>query len=241
MPKNVLRNEQLRCLRDFPRERAALEYADHANGVLFGCRISANDAIRIEPGVILRGGVFYGMTEAFLLSFGPRDTVQYVNVRFTEDRVSKEYLVIRVAEIVLEESPAGEDGMELARFKLNEGARLRSDYVDFDDLDTEFDTLRLTGAPCAGRGGQTLLPFITEFFAKEALSYRPQNPTDVGFAFLCLQENRVHLSVLQSYLDTKTENLRELYIGLRKRLAVIKSGRSAPAPAERRIRKILVD
>jgi hypothetical protein len=218
-----------------------LEYADHANGVLFGCRVSASGTIRVEPGVIVRDGVFYGMTEAFLLSFGPRDATQYVNVRFTEDKISNERIALRVAEIVLEESPAGEDGMELARFKLKEGARLRSDYVDFDDLDTEFDTLRPTRAPCAGRGGQTLLPFVTEFFAKEALSCRPQNPTDVGFAFLCLQESRVHPAVLQSYLDTKTENLRELYLGLRKRLAVIKSGRSAPAPAERRIRKILVD
>jgi hypothetical protein len=240
MPKHVLKAEQINLLRDFPREFAALEYAGYSDGILLGCRLAASDTICAAPGVILRRGVFYRMMKPFMLPYEPADALRYVNVRFTEDALSED-IVSRSAEIVLEDAPAGEDGMELARFKLKNGSRLRSDYTDFEDLDTEFDTLRLTHAPCAGKGGNTLHPFITEYFAKEALACRPENPLDIQFAFFCIQNSRVNLGVLRHYTGEESGDTHRLYLALRKKLADIRAGRSERPKAERQYRKISVD
>jgi hypothetical protein len=220
----------------------ALEYAGFGDGVLFGCRVNAEDGmIVVAPGVVLRAGVPYRLKEAFRIPYAPEGAYRYVNLRFADEEAQSEDIVFRGAEIVLDDAPAGENGMELGRFKLKAGARLRGDHVDFEDLDTEFDTLNAIRVPCACRGGQTLLPFITEFFAKEALSHRPENPLDLHFAFLCLQEDRVNLSVLQGYLRIESSDLHELYLALTRKLADIRGAGGAAIRKERLAHKIIVD
>jgi hypothetical protein len=239
--KHVLKAEQFLLLRDFPREIAALEYADFSDGVLFGCRAVAGEALTVRPGVVLYGGALYRMTKPFLLPYEPRDAATYVNILFSDEAVTEEDVTVRRSAISLCDSPAGAGGIELARFKLKSGARLRDDYTDFGDLDTEYDTLNPIYAPCASKGGKTLLPHVTEFFAKEALSFRPKDPADICFAMLCFAGDRVPLPLLQSYLETKSTDPHELYRSLQRKLAVIRSGRSAEAREERILRKIFVD
>jgi hypothetical protein len=43
-----------------------------------------------------------------------------------------------------------EDELELGRFKLREGAVLRSDYTDFFDLITEYNTINVINVEYAG-------------------------------------------------------------------------------------------
>jgi hypothetical protein len=237
----LLKAEHLALLRDFPREIAALEYADFGDGVLFGCRISVeNDMLVVDPGIVLGAGILYRLNEPAKVSYAPCDAFRYINLHFANEPQNTD-IVSHYAEITLDSAPAGETGMELGRFKLKTGAALRSEYVDFEDMDTEFDTLNRIYAPCACRGGQTLLPGITEFFAKEALSCRPENPIDLQFAFMCLQGDRVNLPVLQGYLQTAGDDPHELYLALTRKLAGIRSGRSEATQKERLARKILVD
>jgi hypothetical protein len=232
----LLKAEHLDLLRDFPRELVALEYASFGDGVLFGCRVNAaGGELAVAPGAVLRAGVLYRLTGAFQIPYAPSDAFQYINLRFSDESQSAD-IVSHCAEIVLDSAPADENRMELGRFKLKEGARLRSDYVDFEDISTEYDTLNTVHVPCACRGGQTLLPFITEYFAKEALSYRPENPIDLQFAFLCLQTDRVNLPVLQGYLRSDDTDLRELYHALSRKLSDIRSGRSTTVQKERSAR-----
>jgi hypothetical protein len=180
------------------------------------------------------------MTKEARITYKQNDAVQYLKLRFSE-KDSEEDVIGRAAEIILETCPVDKDEIELAGFKLKPGARLRDDYVNFDDLDTEFDTLWLTHTPCAGKGGNTLLPFITEFFAKEALSCRPENPLDIGFAFFCLQNSRVNPAVLQQYTGEESDDPHKLYLALAGKLADIRAGMREQAKEERRPRKILVD
>jgi hypothetical protein len=237
----VLTAEQLVLLRDFPREMEAARYAGYGNGVLFGCHVTAADnAINAAPGVILSDGCFYRLNEPFSLAYKSGDAMQYINAVFT-DESPKAGIHARRAEIVLSEKPASDRQLELARFKLKSGARLRSDYTGFDDLITEFDTLNPVFCPQACEGGRTLRPYITKMFGKEALDCEPENPADMIFGMMCLQEDHINLSVLQAYLGRKNTDLRELYLALAERLAVIRSSRSTAGRMRKAPPKIMVD
>jgi hypothetical protein len=238
--KHTLKPRLLECVRDFPREMETLRYADYADGILFGCRVRANTAVTVSPGVILKGGVFYRMTAPVDIPYESGNDMQYLKVRFGGER-GEDDISERSAEIVLEATPKGEIEMELARFRLKEGARLRSDYTGFDDLDTEFDTLCVLYSPCAAPGGGTLLPFVTSLFAEEALSRMPENPLDAGFAMLCLQGERVNPAVLRRYLGTDSADIHSLYTALSRKLASFGNSGNANTRKTIPLRKILVD
>ena len=238
--KHILKPKQLDLVRDFPREMESLRYVDYADGILFGCRVSADDAIVVSPGVVLHEGLFYRMTESARISYAPSEGTKYLKIRFSS-RAPEEDILERRADIVVEDAPPDESEEELARFKLKEGARLRSDYTGFDDLDTEFDTLCVLHSPCAARGGKTLLPFVTTLFAQEALLCGPENPSDVGFAMLCLQSERVTCFVLKSFLDAESAEPLALYGALKKKLASIRAGKSKEQNVKHGPRKISVD
>jgi hypothetical protein len=241
--KHVLKPKQLDLVRDFPRETESLryaDYADYADGILFGCRVSAGGVISVSPGIVLHEGIFYRMTETARISYTHGEGMQYLKVRFSVV-APKEDILERRADIVLEDAPAAENETELARFRLKEGARLRSDYTGFDDLDTEFDTLCVLHSPCASRGGKTLLPFVTALFAEEALSCKPENPADTGFAMLCLQAERVNRAVLQSYLGRESAEPAEIYEALKEKLAGLRAGRRKERNEVRTFKRISVD
>jgi hypothetical protein len=238
---HVLRSRQLECVRDFPREMASLRYEAYADGILFGCRVYADAAIVISAGVILRKGVFYRLTAPAAIPYGPLEETQYLKARFDPADTVEEDILKKNAEIVLDIAPTAKDEIELARFVLKEGARLRSDYTGFDDLDTAYDTLCVLHAPCAAPGGQTLLPFVTALFAEEALFQNPENPVDIQFAMLCLQSERVHPAVLRRYLGAAHTDLFGLYTALSEKLTALKKAKREEVKAPRTLRKILVD
>ena len=67
--------------------------------------------------------------------------------------------VYREAELRLEASDELRSGeLEICRFKLQDGARLRCEYQDFEDRSTEYDTLNRIYTPCAALDEPTLLP-----------------------------------------------------------------------------------
>jgi hypothetical protein len=238
--KHTLKPRQLELVRDFPREMETLRYADYADGILFGCRVSAGKEITVSPGVVLREGFFFRMTSPVSVPYSPSEDIQYLKIRFAEEVLADEDISERNAKIVLDGELPGENETELARFNLKEGARLRSDYTGFNDLDTEFDTLCPVHSPCAAPFGETLLPFVTTLFAKEMLSRKPETREDVMFAYFCLGAERVSRDILQDYLCTESIKPSELYGALKEKLASIRTGISVP-DTKRIIRKIAVD
>jgi hypothetical protein len=96
---------------------------------------------------------------------------------------------------------AGE--LELARFKLKEGARLRRDYQNFADLATEFNTLHVIHVPYAAEGASTLSPVIMKDYAQRMLRTGTDDPRDLIFAMMCLNEGIVARSVILHYISSQ--------------------------------------
>ena len=97
--------------------------------------------------------------------------------------------------------------LEICRFKLREGARLRINYKDFFDIQTEYDTVNLADAVWAARDGNTLSKYITDYFAERVLECDRAQEGDVEFARMLLQSrDAVPRMILDDYIGRKTGN-----------------------------------
>lgn len=76
--------------------------------------------------------------------------------------------------------------MELGRFRLQEGARLRTAYEGFEDYQTEYDTVNRIHVPYAGPGGAGLWPQLLRTYATELLETETTDVYDVSFAMTVL-------------------------------------------------------
>ena len=96
--------------------------------------------------------------------------------------------------------------LELCRFKLQEGARLRYQYQSFEDRNTEFDTLNTIYASYSAKGGSTLSPQIVHEFASELLKVRELSPLDMMFGLQLLDRDRpASKDLLIAYIERREQ------------------------------------
>lgn len=112
------------------------------------------------------------------------------------------------------EGDAGQEGentginvgneIEICRFYLRDGARLRGEYKDFADRMTEYDTINRIYADWGALRGQSLDPSITGKFAEILIKSRESQAEDFSFACLCLNQNgAVPREIIRGYLAGK--------------------------------------
>lgn len=211
--KRLLKIEMLSNLRDYPRACFDIMYGNYSNGVLAGTDLCVtSDAIRIGPGIVLWGGMPYVMRMEGYLSYEATEQVSYLKIKFLEKQHRVDCLAY-LTEIYMDAEPA-KDGreLELARFKLQKGARLRTEYTDFYDFDTEFDTLNRIHMPYASVENSTIWPEITRTFARTMLGDSVKDPLDRMFCLSCLQAERgVASEMICQYLNIRLDDRRDAY------------------------------
>lgn len=203
----ILKKEFLQSMRDYSYGFIRLEYQKYSNGILEGCDISVSEQeISIGPGIVKYGDFIYLITEAQAIPYTHTGRLQCLKLQLHWKRVSEDYLNY-TAELALDETPELAEGeVEVCHFKLKEGFRLRDQYVDFYDIETEFDTVNLTGATWSGIGKTTLSPVITELFAKEAKKCALQNPWDIQFCGMCMNTTKaLRREVIEDYVRARLD------------------------------------
>lgn len=135
--KKLLKKEMLDSLRDFPRELFDLQYRGYSDGILMGCELEGYEGgLKIMPGILYYQGIPYFLKRPFDISVQADGNLAYLKVRFLgktvgarqEEYLSQIYIDGRIPDTNCE--------LELGRFKLQVGARLRTEYVDFGDYDS---------------------------------------------------------------------------------------------------------
>jgi hypothetical protein len=198
----ILKTEMLENLRDFPREFADIFFQNFSDGVLTGAELVVNqNTITITRGIIKHRNKLYLLKEDHSIAYSQTNKEMLIKIRFSPEIDSVDFY-LNQSLIVLDENPvvAGNE-LELGRFKLQEGAQLRSDYVDFYDFGTEFNTINIIHLPFAGRRESTMNPLVMEYFAKVLLANRTENPLDTSFAIQCLNHERVERDLIIFYLS----------------------------------------
>lgn len=184
--KNILKKEMLDELRDYPIMLSRLIFQDYADGVLKGCAVTWEDnVLKVHPGLLLYDGNIYRMEEAYSLDCPPVDRRTFIKVRFMTMDYGKSHTG-GLGDIYMDEEPPEDGEMELGRFRLQEGARLRTEYENFEDFQTEFDTVNRIHMPYACPGGSGLWPKLLLAYAYELLETGTDNVFDVSFAMQIL-------------------------------------------------------
>lgn len=220
--KRLLRIEMLEQLRDYPRDYLRIRYQGYSDGILCGCGIRWEDGmLTVAPGILRHGGRFYFMEKPHSMECGVDDRMRYVKVRFLEDTREGGMLCAGTDILLDEAKPEPERETELCRFRLQEGARLRTVYENFEDYSTQFDTVNIIHAPYASEGKHTLQPDILKCFARELLKQGGCDAWDISFAMnIMAGEGMVARECICLYLEAKSGALGDtggnetLYAGL---------------------------
>jgi len=182
-----VKKEIVQCLRDLALDEQNIRYHEHTDGIIAGCGlIEENMKIGLINGIVKFGGRLYKLGEKAFVPYEPTDNWTVLKLRFGTQMQHREYIHYS-AELVLDSGmDIKPNEMEMGRFKLKKGSRLRTQYKDFWDMVTEYDTVNLIHVKQAARHSPTLSPAIAMHFAREAFSYLGGHPLDGAFCTVCL-------------------------------------------------------
>lgn len=198
----ILKKELMWSLRDYSFNHIQSEYQSYADGIIKGCEIQVREGeLVVGKGLIKHSGFIYLVTEEMTIPYEPTEQLEILKIKMETDKRSEDFIAYRMTLFLNHEPPKKEDELELCRFKLRNGSRLRSRYKDFGDMATDFDTVNVIGADWSGITDRTLSPVVTGFFAKTVLAENGSLPEDINFAYLCLyQPEAVSRTVLEHYI-----------------------------------------
>ncbi|MCH5259701.1 MAG: hypothetical protein J1F18_08110 [Lachnospiraceae bacterium] len=226
-----MKKELLWALRDYSYSALQLQYKDYPDGIILGCGIRIEDnTLCITQGIIKCQEFVFLLTDEERIEYAPTEEYVCLKFRLVKKEVLPDYTRY-ITEFVLDESvDRKQNEIEICRFKLKEGARLRTDYKDFFDIQTEFDTVNLADATWAASGGNTLSKEVTDYFARKVLECEEAEDKDIQFAYFLLQSREAACyDILLDYIIRKegkksTGSLRETFRSLENILDGIKKG-----------------
>ena len=173
-------------MRDLAENEQAARYAAYSDGILAGCALfEKNMEIGVTSGLVKFAGRVYVLPQADSAKYSARDVWTVLKIQFGGERLTRDFRIYEGYLVLDDNTDILPNEIELGRFKLKQGSRLRSTYTDFQDMETEYDTVNPINIPYAGIGEHTLSPVILNHFAKEAYPYAESN-IDIAFCSCCL-------------------------------------------------------
>ena len=246
----LLKIDMLEELRDFPREFLDARLKGYSNGIISGCYIDVSDGfITINKGIIKYQDTFYLLKKENKIQYECNNKLMILKVKFLPSVEDKDFRR-NSTEICLDEKLEVEaNEIEICRFKLRTGAKLRINHVDFNDLCTEYDTVNTIYAPYSAYGESSLNPDILRQFGRELLKCNLSEAWDISFGMTCVQSKEpIQKEIIVSYLlnkiniEMKEYSNEELYYYL---LEVLNSAKDGARGNGRRgggkFKKILID
>jgi hypothetical protein len=228
-----VRKEIMQCLRDIALDAQDIRYFEYTNGVIAGCALVEKDMkIGLVNGMVKFANRIYKLKEKIFVPYEPTDALTILKLRFSPQITNTEYTHY-TADLVLDtDTTLKPHEMEMGRFKLKRGSRLRATYTNFWDMATEYDTVNLIHVLQSARVNPTLSPAITRHFAQEAYKFLADNPLDSAFCTHALAGGEpLSRELIERYVcnrlkkDYETMNNAQLHASLGKVLDLI-TGRS---------------
>lgn len=187
---HVLKTRMLTELRDYAYEFGSLLYEGASDGIVSGCAITTTrDTITLNRGILRYGGNLYLITEPITMTYHPTDVYTLFKLAFKEETRRNGYIYREVEASLTDRLELLDGEIELCRFKLKTGARLRDAYMDFSDRNTEFDTVNRIHVPFSASGESSISPEITRAFALEAIDCSV-DAIDMAFIMRALDAKR---------------------------------------------------
>lgn len=202
----IMKKELLWALRDYSYSALQLQYQDYSDGIIRGCKVRVEDNFLIVgEGIIKCQNYLFLITEEERIEYAPTDVFVSLKFRVASKEELPDYIRYTTGFVLDKNLERKQNELEICRFKLKEGAKLRTEYKDFYDIQTEFDTVNLADAVWAGVGGNTLSKEVTDYFARKVLECGNAEDKDIQFAYFLLQsQGAVPHKILSDYIARKT-------------------------------------
>ena len=246
----LLKIDMLEELRDFPREFFNIRLKEYSDGIIYGCDIDVTDNyIAIKKGIIKHGDTIYILNGEEKIQYECNNQLMILKVKFLPSVENKDFRKNSTESNLSENLALENNEIEICRFKLRTGAKLRINHVDFNDLSTEYDTVNTIYSPYAAYGESSLNPDILRQFGRELLKCNLSEAWDISFGMTCIQsKDPVQKEIIVSYLvyklniEIKDYSNEDLYLYLLEVLNSVKGGaRGNGHHGKGRYNKILID
>lgn len=203
----IMKKEFLWALRDYSYGFMRLEYEKYADGIIEGLAIDVTgDAIRIGTGIVKYKNNIILFEKPEIVPYEPTERYAALKLKMKQEKISEDYILNSAEPFLDDDLERKQDEIEICRFKLKAGSRLRSSYIAFYDIETEFDTINLVNATWSAIEKPSFCPVITRYFAKEAINCKLENPRDAFFCAMCLNTTKaIAPEVIAGYIREKLE------------------------------------
>lgn len=202
----ILKKEMLENLRDYPRNFTDLWLNDYSNGIISGANVLVQENyLTITRGMVKHAGKIYSLETDYRLPYRYSDQEALLKIRFREETSDNDFISCGTEIYIDQDNRVQEDEFELGRFKLKEGAKLRSEYQGFFDLSTEYNTFNIIHVEYAGFRQSTISPIILRYFAEEILKSKSTDPYDIAFTMQCLNQSPVDRELILYYLANRLQ------------------------------------
>lgn len=246
----ILTKEMLDLLREYAMAVGAGSYEGYSDGILNGCAITTTEnSITVNEGMILYKGQIYIIDEPLTHAYYPTNQWMVFKISFLGEETSDTFLKREIRVCVAPESENSVNDIEICRFKLQNGAKLRKEYKSFLDLTTEYDTIHEIHAKWAGYKEASISPRILQKFYEEAVNIPEKEMVDLIFLHQIAETrgNTLNRKTIILYLsekmgwEYKDYHNTKIYEGLSEALLKIKTGNHRGGNQEKRERRIIVD
>ncbi len=246
---NLLSQEMLEAIRDFEVQFAQNTYAGYSDGIITGTKVHVEQGIiYIGQGIIKYQNRLFFISEDTRVAIRPVDDWQVIKAVFSDVEKTKTFERQEMSIEVSKNLQRERNKIEICRVRLQDGARLRSDYRNLEDMNTMFDTINVIEAQWAAYGKNSIHPQILMEFAKEARKGNVENSQDIAFLQQILNQNgqAINRDSIQFYLDSRLEKKaedytnQEIYQGLCRVLKQMRTGVEQRTEM-RRPRRMIVD
>lgn len=203
----IIRAEKMKQLSDQVFLLPNLIYYNYTNGIISGCEVyESNGNLVLTKGVICLDEKLFIIDKNIEIPYYSTDKLTYLKITCLDKCFNKngdKYIFsINLSE---EQINKNYDEIELCRFKLQKGARLRYIYDDFEDMNTEFDTINIIYTKHSSKNFPTVSLKILKNFSKEMLSLNPLDQIDIFFCMQILGLNNVmNVEEIVYYIESKT-------------------------------------
>lgn len=247
---NILSREMLEALNHNILSENRMNYFGYSEGILKGFSVTASeDYILVGKGCYLFDGEVQYITEDIKIPYTHGNAIKLLVLRTGDKEISRQF-EIREAEIkLIEEGERLLTDIEICRFSLQSGARLRDYARNLSDMNTYYDTICVCHAQWAAYENPSAAYPVLQQFAKELAMCKNLTTEDnliIG-QILALKGESLPKQCLEAYIsnklqhEIKADSAYKLYTGLCEALKVAKNSRQR---IERRVlpeRRIIVD
>lgn len=202
----VLTHEMMEALKDYAVNMGTLSYSGYADGILSGCEVTMSDnIIYVNKGIVVYRSELYFLSKEMKMMAHPGTDWQVLKLCAGNMSKDRNFIIRELRLELTDDQQENMNDIEICRFRLQNGSRLRNKYRNFQDLCTEYDTVNEIYAKWSSYSKSSISNRILKEFAKEAMTKKMQNPQDICFIqqILALDSRTINRDTIVFYLNTR--------------------------------------